>query len=166
MAVEIASGITWFAPIFAFLLVMLITYVILTKTELLKGNEGVAGIISFIVASFFMLESQLVDYVEFLTGWVGVLVVIVFFLFLLITFASKDFKLEILEKNNWFSWVFLAVIIGLFIFATSYTFDWVVNWAATWGRVNTWVVSDWFGFVLLLALGAAAYGFIKTKAGN
>ena len=163
MAADIVSGVTWFAPIFAFLLVMLITYVLLTKTKLLEGNEIVAVIISFIVASFFILESQLVNYVEFLTGWVGVLVVIVFFFFLLVTFTGKDFKLEILEKHNWFSWVFLVLIIGLFIFATSYTFDWVVNWASTWGRVNSWIVSDWFGFVLLLALGAAAYWFVKGK---
>ena len=78
MAVEIMSGISWFAPIFAFLLVMFIVYAVLKKTEVIGTNDATVLIVSFIVASFFILEAQLVNYVEFITGWAGAIVVIIF----------------------------------------------------------------------------------------
>jgi hypothetical protein len=159
MVAEIATGLSWFTPIFAFFLVLLIVYAVLKKTEVLGSNEGMMLIVSFIISSFFILESQLVDYVEFLTGWVGVVLAIIFFLLILFAFASRDFEFKILTKTKGVAWVVLVILAVLLIVSTSYVFNWVINWDLLQG----WLQEDWFGFILLVALGIGAYLFIKTK---
>ncbi|MAG39874.1 hypothetical protein CMI41_02825 [Candidatus Pacearchaeota archaeon] len=158
MVAGIATGVGWFAPIFAFLLVFIIMFAILKKTGILGDSDPVVLFVSFIVAAFFILEAQLVDFVEVITGWVGVLMVVIFFLLILLAFAGKDNKLDFLHENNWFSWVVLIVIIILLVSSGSYVFNWVINW----DLVEEWIMTDWFGFIALVVIGLVV-SFVLTK---
>ena len=74
------SAIGYFMPIFAFLLVFIVVYALLKKTGVLGGAEPVMLFISFILASFFIVEASLVEFVQFSSAWFGVGVVGIFFL--------------------------------------------------------------------------------------
>jgi hypothetical protein len=159
MVAGITAGISWFAPIFAFMLILFLVYALLKKTEILGTGDPMMFFVSFIVASFFILEARLVNFVEFITGWAGVIMVILFFLLLLLMFGGMDPKLEFLKTKNWFAFVLLGVLVILLVTSTSYVFNWVINWDS----VNTWFGTDWFGFILLIVLGFGAYAFMKIK---
>lgn len=152
------GSISYFLPIFAFLLVFIVIFAILKRSVVLGENDGVNLFISFILASFFIVESQLVDYVAFTSSWVGVFVVILFFLLLTIAVLPGKDPFEFLGKNNWFRWVVMVLMIVFFIIASSYIFNWAVNWDYFWDKTD----SDWFGFILLIVIGGAV-SWILTR---
>ena len=65
-----------FLPIFAFLLVMIVIYAILQKSQLLGDNPAISLFLSILMASFFIVEVQLVDFVSYTSSWVSVFVVV------------------------------------------------------------------------------------------
>ena len=66
MAAEAASlsALSYFIPIFAFLLVFIVIYAILKKTGVLGGGEPVMLFVSLILSSFFILEASLVEFIR------------------------------------------------------------------------------------------------------
>lgn len=154
------SAIGYFLPIFSFLLVFIVLYAILKKTKILGSSEPMMLFISFILSSFFIMEASLVDFVRFNSAWIGVLAVMIFFLMALLAFLPGKEPLEFLTKGNWFSWVILGGMIAFFIFASAYTFNWVVNWSL----VNRWTSTDWFGMVLLLLIALVVSLVLSKKA--
>ena len=151
------SAIGYFVPIFAFLLVFIVVYALLIKTEILGGSHGIMLFISFILASFFVVQASLVDFVRFSSAWFGVIVVGVFFLMLILAFLPGDSPLGFLTKHDWFSWAMLVVILVLFVVSAAYVFNVAVNW----GMVKDWFRSDWFGMVLLLIIAGVVSWRIK-----
>ncbi|MGC9309437.1 MAG: hypothetical protein ACP5D2_01955 [Candidatus Nanoarchaeia archaeon] len=138
--------INYFLPIFSFLLVFIVIYALLVKTEVLGGNKGIMIFISLILASFFIVHASLVDFVVFGSAWFMVIVLIIFMAFLLLAFTTG--KLDWFQKS-WFAWILLGLIIGFFIIISAFTF----NWAVDWGKAYDWLFTDWFGFILLLIIG-------------
>ena len=154
------SSMAYFLPIFAFLLVFIVVYALLIKTEVLgKGSGAVALFVSFILASFFVVEASLVEFVRFSSAWFAVIVVGIFFMMILLAFVPGDNPLGFLTPKSWFSWVLIGIIIGLFIIASAYVFNWAVNW----GMVKNWFDTDWFGMILLLLVAGVVSWKIKTK---
>jgi len=161
MAVEASVGVIgYFMPIFAFMLVFIIIYALLKKTEILGGGEAVMLFISFILASFFIVEASLVEFVQFSSAWFGTLIIMVFFVLAIFAFMPWKEPFEFMSKSSWFSWVLLALIIAFFIISSAYTFHWAVNW----GRVQSWFNTDWFGMILLLIVAGIVSWTIKGKA--
>lgn len=159
MAVEASvSAIGYFMPIFAFLLVFIVVYALLNKTGVLGGSEPVMLFISFILASFFIVEASLVDFVRFSSAWFGVGVVGLFFLLVVLAFLPGKDPLSFLTKNDWFSWVILGVIVAFFIISSAYLFNWVASWAV----ISSWFSSEWFGMILLLVIAAIVSWKIKA----
>jgi hypothetical protein len=152
--------IGFFMPIFAFLLVAIVVYAVLQKTEVLGNNSAVSLFVSFIMASFFIVEVQLVDFVGFTTSWFSVLVIIMFFLFIAIGFVPGDEPFKFLSKNNWFSWAVLVLMIVFFIISSSYIFNWAINWDWFMSGAD----SEWFGFLLLVVIGGVVAWVLKEKA--
>ena len=109
------GAISYFLPIFAFLLVFIVVYAILQKSKVLGDNASVSLFLAFILASFFIVEAQLVDFVTFTSSWFSVLVILMFFLFLMLAFIPGDDALAFLGKGNWFSYVVLVFMIVFFI---------------------------------------------------
>ena len=49
-------ALSWFVPIFAFLLVFIVIYALLKKTSILGSSDMIMLFISFILASFFVVQ--------------------------------------------------------------------------------------------------------------
>ncbi|MDH3325033.1 MAG: hypothetical protein OEL89_05320, partial [Candidatus Peregrinibacteria bacterium] len=125
MAVEASiSAIGYFMPIFAFLLVFIVVYALLNKTGVLGGSQPVMLFISFILASFFIMEASLVEFVRFSSAWFGAGVIGLFFLLVVLAFLPGKDPLAFLTKNDWFSWVILGLIVAFFIISSAYLFNW------------------------------------------
>ena len=144
------SLIGYFVPIFAFLLVFIVIYALLAKTQILGGNNGVMLFVSFILSAFFIVEVNLVDFVQFSSAWMTVLIFVLFFVLVILAFIPGIKIGEFLGKGNWFAWVLLVVILVIFVVSSAYVF----NWALNWGMVKDWFRSDWFGMILLLVIAA------------
>ena len=147
----------YFVPIFAFLLVFIVVYALLAKTNVLGGSELIMIFISLILAAFFVVEVSLVEFVRFSSAWFAVLIVGLFFLLVILAFLPGKEPLGFLTKGSWFSWAMLGVIIAFFVISSAYVFNWAVNW----GMVGDWVNSDWFGMILLLVIAAVVAWKIK-----
>lgn len=152
------AGISYFLPILSFLLVFVLVYALLKKTEVLGDNDGINLLISFILAVFFIVEASFVDFVNFSTAWAVVFIVCVFLIMLLIGFVGKD-ALGTITGNKAVAWVLLAGIIIFFIISSAYTFNWAVNWQ----QVTDWAYTDWFGMVLLLVVAGVVSWVIAHK---
>jgi hypothetical protein len=152
MAAEV-SVISYFMPIFAFMLVFIIIFSILKATKVLGDAPVVLIFISFILSSFFIVEASLVDFVTFSGSWISVGMVVLFFLVLIMSFIpgvgidglGKFFGSE---GNKWFAWVLLVGVIALFIVSSAYVFNWVIDWSL----IEGWLDEEWFGFILLLLI--------------
>ncbi len=158
MAVAELSTLGYFLPIFAFLLVFIVIYAILKKTGVLGDSDGIILFISFILASFFVVESSLVEFVSFSSSWFAVLVIGVFFIMMLVAFMPGDKPLEMLSKGSWFAWVLIGLMVAIFIVSSSYVFNWAINWDYVWD-------SNWIGLVLLIIIAAVVSFVIKGKSG-
>lgn len=142
------SAVGYFMPIFAFLLVFIVVYALLFKTKILGDSQPIMLFISFILSSFFIVQTSLVEFVKITSAWFVVGVIIVFFLVVLLGFLPGKAPLEFLSKGNWFSWTLFGVIVVFFIISASSIFNRVVNW----GIVRSWFSSEWFGMILLLLI--------------
>jgi hypothetical protein len=147
MAAEISAGLGFFMPIFSFLLVFVIVYALLAKTQVLGENKFVHLLISFLLAIFFIVNVSLVEFVNFNSAWFAVFIVCIFFILLLISFTHG--KIDFFQKA-WVAWILIAGLIVFFIISSAYVFAWSVNWDS----VENWFSTDWFGFVLLLVIAA------------
>lgn len=149
--------LNYFLPILSFLLVFVVVYAILAKTGVLGSNNFIHLLISFILAVFFIIEVQLVDYVEFTSSWFVVFMFVIFVAFVLVAFVSGEKALEVFQGRV-ISWIVLGLVLAFFVISSAFVFNWAVNW----DRLLDWAYSDWFGFVLLLVI-AAVVSFVITK---
>ena len=154
------SAIGYFMPIFAFLLVFIVVYALLVKTKVLGESTAVMLFISLILASFFIVEASLVEFVQFSSAWFGTIVIGLFFLIVILAFIP-DIKLGefFAGKNNWFAWVLLVGMVLFFIFSSAYVFNWVLNW----DLISSWSDEGWFGMILLLIIAGAVSYFLTKK---
>ena len=148
-----------FLAIFAFLLVFIVIYALLAKQKVLGDNNAVALFVSLLMASFFVVQASLVNFIQQVSGWISVLVVIVFFLLLVVAFVPGDKNLWFLSGKSWFGWVSLGLVVGIFVLVSSYVFNWVVNW----DLVSNWVSSTWFGWLLLVVIALIVSAIIARK---
>ena len=160
MVVEASVGaMGYFMPIFAFLLVFIVLYALLVKSNALGGNQPVMLFVSFILSSFFIVQASLVEFVKFTSAWFGVIIIAVFFLIVVLGFLPGKEPFEFLGKGNWFSWVILGIIVAFFVISSSYVFNWAVNW----GTVQGWVNTSWFGMISLLIIAGIVSWVIAKK---
>jgi len=151
------SVIGYFMPIFAFLLVFIVSYALLVKTKVLGESPAVMLFISFILSSFFIVEASLVEFVQFSSAWFGVIVIALFFLIVVVAFVPGIDLAAFFGKGNWFAWGLLGLMLLFFVFSSAYVWNWVLNWEL----VTSWFDSDWFGMILLLAVAGVVSWKIK-----
>ena len=152
-------ALSYFMPILSFLLVFVLIYAILKKTEILGEDEWVALLISFVLAVFFIAEASLVDFVNFSSAWFAVFIVCVFFILVLVGFLGKD-ALGTITGNKGVAWTLLGALIVFFIISSAYTFNWAVNWSTVWD----WAYTDWAGMILLLIVAIVVSLVLARKA--
>ena len=151
------SALSWFVPIFAFLLVFIVVYAMLVKTKILGDSPAVLLFISFILAAFFIVQASLVEFIQFGSAWFGVLIVGLFFLLVILAFLPGKEPLAFLTKSSWFSWVILGIIIAFFIISSAYVFNWTTNWEL----FQDWFSTDVAGMIILLIIAAIVSWKIK-----
>jgi len=156
MAVAI-SAIGFFIPIFAFLFVFIVVYAILKKTEILGSNDFVMLLVSFILASFFIVQASLIEFVRFTSAWFSVGIIALFFLLAIIGFipgeVPKDFNVKVPAAI-----ALIVLMIIFFVISAGYVFDLAINFGAAKGFLD----NDWVGMVLLLAIaGVVAWKMKK-----
>lgn len=86
------TGISYFGPILAFLIVLIIVFALLNKTKLLGDHLFVQLFVSFVVATIFVSAAGVRAFVLTVTPWFGMLVVSLFFILLLLAFVGDPVK--------------------------------------------------------------------------
>ena len=110
MAVDI-SGITYFAPLLAFLIVFVILFALLKKSSILGESTFVQLFMSFIIATIFVSAAGVRNYVLTIAPWFAVLVIALFFILFLLAFVGKS--TEFMHKGIGITFVILLAIVFL-----------------------------------------------------
>ena len=152
------SALGWFFPIFAFLLVFIIIYAVLKKIDIVESG-GVRLFISLIIASFFVVQTQLVDFVMLTSSWIAVIAVVLFFLFVVMAFIPGDKGFDFIKEKSWFGIVLLIIMVIIFLVASGLIFNWAVNWEFLRNLAN----KEWFGFLILIIIAAITAAVISKK---
>lgn len=144
-------------PIISFLFVFILIYALLVKTNVLGDNKFTALFISLIIASFFIVNVNIVDFTKMSVSWFVVFIVCVFLILLALAFIGKDAS-EFFTKSKGIAGVAIAIVIIIFVISSMYTFNWAINW----DKIQSWFDTDWFGMVVLIIV-AAVISFVLTK---
>jgi len=116
MATILDAGLIGFvAPVFSMILVYAIIYAILAKTKVLGGNNLINSVIPLIVAILFLLMPGAIEFINFITPWFVVLVIVGFVVSLLFLFlgAGEDTMKSWLHNPTiyWTALIFMMIII-------------------------------------------------------
>lgn len=114
-AVADVSGIAYFAPIFAFLLVFVVVYAVLLKTRLLGEHKLGLVFVSFLVATLFISFAGGIDYVLTITPWLAILLISLFFVLLLAGLIGKE--MEFMNKPVG---VIVLIVSGIIFLVSGY----------------------------------------------
>ena len=144
-------------PIVSFLFILILVYALLQKTKLLGDNKSVSLMLSFAIAIFFIVNTQVVEFVKINVSWFVIFFVCLFLIVMTLAFTGND-ALEAFTKNKGVAWVLVAIVVIIFAFASSHVFNWVVNW----NLIQSWFNESWFGMVLLLIV-AGVVSWVLTK---
>lgn len=83
------SGVTYFAPIVAFLLVFLVCALLFLKVKILGDNKWMAIFVSLLIAALFVSFGSVRRYIEVVTPWFAVFLISLFFILMLVSFSGK-----------------------------------------------------------------------------
>jgi len=148
MAIGTISAIGYFMPIFAFLLVFIVAYILFKKTHILGEAKLLMFIASLILSILFVVGVILINFSKFSSVWFSKGVIGLFLLSLALIFIPWKRNWNFFGKKNWFSWILIFLVILFFVLSSAYIFNWVVSM----GFINKWISSSWFGIILLLVI--------------
>jgi len=163
------SGISYFAPILAFLIVLAVLFALLNKTKLLGDSLFMQLVVSFIIATIFVSAAGVRNYVLVITPWFGALVVSLFFILFIIGFVGKP--VEGMTKGIGIVFVIALAIIFLisgFIVFSDLIAPYLPGSSGTGADPNLFRLTRdiyntrVFGALLLLAVGIGV-SFILVK---
>jgi hypothetical protein len=157
MAADISS-ISYFLPIFSFLLIFIVVYAVLKKTGVLGDNNGVSLFISLILATFFIVNTKMVEFIEFSSSWFAVFLVCLLFIMMFLGFMGKE-SLKIVMDNKGITWAAFSIIMILFIVSAARIFKWVIEW----DKIQAWFKTDWFGMILLVSIAGVVAAVLNKK---
>ena len=155
MPVDI-SGLGYFLPILSFVFVFVIVYALLQNTKILGGITWIDLIIGFIIAVIFATMSSVEEYVETVTPWFVVLVIVIFFILIIVGMSQQNIGDVIGTK---FVWVFIVLLILVFLIAATKVFS------PAWFDVRRFIAheSRIVGGVLLLIVAALVSWAVVSK---
>jgi len=114
------TGLSYFMPIFGFLFVFVIVYAVVSKTKIL-GESSAANIMSsLVVAIIFITFASAQEYVQKVTPWFVILVIVLFFVLILVGLSQQ--KVEAIVRP-WFVWVLIVALILVFLIAAIKVFS-------------------------------------------
>ncbi len=162
------SGLSFFMPVFSFLLVTFIVYAILLATKILGESKLFLGFVSVVLGVIFISFSSLELYVRTVTPWVAVLITVVFFVLLVGGFAGG--KVDWIAKT-WFGIIVVILVVLIFLIAAIRVFNPVLHpdLVITGGEdgpgimvqlENFFLTSKWIGGVLILIVAVLVIWFL------
>lgn len=157
MVVSLAA-ISTIMPVISFLFIFILIYALLVKTKILGGdNNWVPLFLSLIIASFFIVNVDLVEFTQMNVSWFVVFIVCLFMILLMLAFVGdKATKFFVEEKS--FAGVLVAIVVIMFVVSSSYTFNWAINF----DTIESWFDNDWAGMILLIVI-AGFVSLVLTK---
>lgn len=114
------TGISYFNPIFTFVLLFVIVFAILAKSKILGDSSWIQVIVSLVLGAIFISVVEVRSYVEGVVPGFAVLVVLMFFILFIGAFALG--KPEAIAKP-WLVWVFVLILILVFAYQGFYHLD-------------------------------------------
>jgi hypothetical protein len=156
MVVSLAA-INTVMPVISFLFIFILVYALLVKTKVLGENIWVSLFLSLIIAAFFIVNVNLVEFTQMNVSWFVVFIVCLFMIILMLSFIGKD-ATDFFVKNTKIAGVLVALVIIMFVVSASYTFNWAINF----DLIQSWFDKDWFGMLVLIIV-AAVVSFVLTK---
>jgi hypothetical protein len=121
----VLESISPFMPLFAFLLVFIVTYALLAKTKILGENHFAHLFLSFIISIVFIVTPSAQKFAMVSTPWFGVLIIMVFIIFLLLTFVRGN--VDDIVKSPAVAIVVIGVILVIFVIAALNVFGPVIS---------------------------------------
>ncbi|MBT3690908.1 hypothetical protein HOG16_01535 [Candidatus Woesearchaeota archaeon] len=104
-------------PLFSFVFVFLIIYALLQKLKLLGGKSAIDFLVSLTVSLLVILSSSAIELARFMSVWGVVVIVILVFMFIMMSFWAKDGDLglpEDMDVKGIVFWIFIIILaIGL-----------------------------------------------------
>ena len=157
MAMDI-SGLSFFMPLFGFLLVFTIMLALLLKTKLLGENRFVNIVVSFIIAIIFATMTNVREYVQNVTPWFVVLVIALFFILIVVGLYTP--KVADVVKPG-FVWLFIVALILVFLIAAITVFS---SFSGIWEDITSFVTNEarLAGAIILLIIAVLA-AWVMTK---
>ena len=119
------SGISTFIPVFGFLLVFVVCYALLAKTEILGKNRFVHIFTSFCIAIIFLVSANAIEYIKTVTPWFVIFLISLVFIFMIAGLMRKN--LEEVVGNRGFTWFVIIALIVVFLVSASYVFSDFIN---------------------------------------
>jgi hypothetical protein len=163
------SGFGLAAPVFTFLFVFVVIYALLAKTKIIGDSKFVHLVMGFIIASVFIAFSSLELFVRTLIPWFIVLVVVLFFVLIIVGFATKDMHKFL---GNKFAWIFIIFLAIVFLISALYVFNPIFH--PTLGlspgegesivsQIRDWISSSSAGGFIALVVIAGIVAWVITK---
>ena len=115
-------------PVFSFLFIFSISYALLDKFKLIGDSVTVKSTASFAMAILFLFSGSAMEFVNFITPWFIVLIVVAFFLLALFTFMG-------VKNENWpkviadvrVHWTIIIIVIILLFISIGHVFGGVFS---------------------------------------
>ena len=126
------SAIGFLAPVLVFLIVTIVLTALLKKTKILGENIWVSIFISLFIAAIFVAFDSLRELLLSVIPWFAVLLIALFFILILTTFACSDGV-----PKKFLLWFFLIGIIVVFLVAGIKVFG---------GSISSYVPGPYYGY--------------------
>lgn len=115
MATILDVGIlNYFTPVFVFIFVFVVMYAILLKTHILGDNKGLMSLASFVIAMLFIITQAASEFVQLITPWFVVLIIITMcFLLIFMFLGVSPGTIAQAVTSESYAWVILVILIVL-----------------------------------------------------
>lgn len=163
MALEFS--LAYFMPILAFLLVITLVYALLAKTKVLGENTSINFLVSFAIAMIFLVAPMARAYTLKITPWLAVLIVILFFFVLIISFTGNAGIL----KSKWIGIAVVIILLALLVVSGINIFGSLVNHYLSFIGLSFGSIKDTIlqpsimGIIVLIIISAVLFFFLKGK---
>ena len=152
------SAISYFNPIFSFVLLFVIVFAILQKSKILGDSKPIQVIVGLVLSLMFISVVEVRGYVESVTPWFAVLVVALFFVIFLAALGLG--KTDAIAKP-WLIWVFIAILAIAFIYQGYHSLDVASN--GDYISIKHWIQDDEVSGALWLVVFGGIATFVVTR---
>jgi len=167
MAVDL-SGIAYFAPLWAFLIVVAVVYAVLSRTELLGESKFLNVFVSFLIGTMFVTLAGVREYVLTIVPWFAILLISLFLILIVLGMVGEETKS--LHRGLGVAFLVLLVIVflvaGLNVFSENLA-PYLPGSGAIRGGFVDWLYSPRIiGAVLLLGISAIVSWVLVREGGK